>query len=64
MFDFMDSGIMEGLQHNLLELTQKRTLGKISTPGDTVQLQSQILGRRIETDGSVKYFVRWHPQNV
>lgn len=64
MFDFMDSGMMEGLQHNLLLVTQKRTLGKISAPGDTVHLQSQILARRIETDGSVKFLVRWHPQDV
>lgn len=64
MFDFMDSGIMEGLQHNLLLLTQKRTLGKISASGDTVHLQSQILAKRIETDGSVKYLVRWHPEDM
>lgn len=64
MFDFMDSGMMEGLQHNLLLLTERRTLGKISAPGDTVHLQSQILARRIESDGSVKFLLRWHPQDV
>ncbi|KAJ8939463.1 hypothetical protein NQ314_011123 [Rhamnusium bicolor] len=64
MFDFIDSGIMEGLQHNLLILTQKRTLGKISDAGDTVHLQSQILAKRIETDGSIKYLLRWHPPDV
>ncbi|KAJ8922581.1 hypothetical protein NQ315_007611 [Exocentrus adspersus] len=64
MFDFIDSGIMEGLQHNLLLVTQKRTLGKISDVGDTLHLQSQILAKRVETDGSVKFLLRWHPSDV
>ncbi|KAJ8953079.1 hypothetical protein NQ318_013421 [Aromia moschata] len=64
MFDFIDSGIMEGLQHNLLILTQKRTLGKISDAGDTVHLQSQILAKRIEANGSIEYLLRWHPPDV
>ncbi|CAH1970184.1 unnamed protein product [Acanthoscelides obtectus] len=65
MFDFIDSGIMEGLQHNLLMLTQKRTAGKISeAPGDEVQLHSTVLARRTDADGSVKYLLRWHPEDV
>lgn len=64
MFDFLDSGIMEGLQYKLLFSTQKRTLGKINEPGDSVHLQSEVLARRIETDGSVKYLLKWHPADM
>ncbi|CAG9820123.1 unnamed protein product, partial [Phaedon cochleariae] len=64
MFDFIDPGIMEGLQHNLLMSTQKRTLGKISDTGDTVHLRSEVLARRVENDGSIKYLLRWHPADV
>ncbi|XP_057667272.1 uncharacterized protein LOC130900590 [Diorhabda carinulata] len=64
MFDFIDAGIMEGLQYKLLLLTQKRTLGKINEPGDTVHLQSQVLAKRIETDGSVKFLLKWHPADI
>lgn len=64
MFDFIDGGIMEGLQYKLLMMTQQRTLGKISNAGDTVNLQSQILARRTELDGSTKILVRWHPTDV
>ncbi|XP_022901679.1 uncharacterized protein [Onthophagus taurus] len=65
MFDFIDSGIMEGLQHRLLMLTEKRTLGQFeNAPGDTLTLQSQILARRIEADGQKKVLLRWHPQNI
>nr|CAI5869153.1 unnamed protein product [Callosobruchus analis] len=65
MFDFIDAGIMEGLQHNLLMLTQKRTAGKISeAPGDEVQLHSTVQARRTDADGSVKYLLRWHPEDV
>lgn len=65
MFDFIDPGIMEGLQHQLLTMTDKRTLGQFNTvPGDTVSLHSQILARRTEPDGKTKVLVRWHPQDV
>lgn len=65
MFDFIDTGIMEGLQHRLLTMTEKRTLGQIEgAPGDTISLQSQVLARRIEADGKTKVLVRWHPTDV
>ncbi|XP_060532152.1 zinc finger protein jing isoform X2 [Cylas formicarius] len=64
MFDFIDSGIMEGLQHKLLSMTQTRTTGKVVSAGDTVDLHSQILARRTESDGTVKLLIRWHPRDV
>lgn len=65
MFDFIDSGIMEGLQHRLLIMTEKRTMGQFkNSPGDTLTLQSQIIAKRTETDGKRKLLLRWHPENM
>lgn len=65
MFDFFDAGIMEGLQHRLVRLSEKRTLGDISkTPGDTVTVRSTVAARRVEPDGTKKYLVRWQPPNM
>lgn len=65
MFDFFDAGIMEGLQHRLVTMTEKRTLGEVSkSPGDTVTLQSRVLARRVEADGSRKVLLRWYPPDV
>ncbi|XP_076257418.1 AE binding protein 2 jing isoform X3 [Rhynchophorus ferrugineus] len=64
MFDFIDSGIMEGLQHKLLKMTQARTLGRIESPGETISLQSQILARRTDSKGNKELLVRWHPCDV
>ncbi|KAF5302245.1 hypothetical protein FQA39_LY10284 [Lamprigera yunnana] len=65
MFDFFDNGIMEGLQHQLLTMTETRTMRqKESIPGDSTLLQSEVLARRIEQDGSRKLLLRWHPSNL
>ncbi|XP_017769665.1 PREDICTED: uncharacterized protein LOC108557589 isoform X2 [Nicrophorus vespilloides] len=65
MFDFMDSGIMEGLQYKLLSMTEKRTMGQFSSvDGESITLQSQILARRVEEDGISKMLLRWHPTDV
>ncbi|RZB39870.1 zinc finger protein jing -like, partial [Asbolus verrucosus] len=64
MFDFIDSGIMEGLQHKLLTMTQDRTLGQINNAGNTVNVLSQVVARRVEPDGRVKFLVRWHPVDI
>ncbi|XP_031338197.1 uncharacterized protein LOC116167097 [Photinus pyralis] len=65
MFDFFDNGIMEGLQHQLLTMTETRTLGhNDSVPGDNIRLHSEILARRIEIDGKRKILIRWRPSNI
>ncbi|XP_050300427.1 uncharacterized protein LOC126738965 isoform X2 [Anthonomus grandis grandis] len=64
MFDFIDPGIMEGLQHRLLCMTQVRTLGQIGSAGEVVQLRSEILARRTDSKGAKHLLVRWHPQDV
>lgn len=43
LFDYFDSGVMEGLQHRLLELAKSRTQGRLAeTPGDSMALTSQV----------------------
>lgn len=43
MFDFFDSGIMEGLEHRLVKLTRARTGGDITEiPGKSLALTSQV----------------------
>ncbi|XP_066257273.1 uncharacterized protein jing isoform X2 [Euwallacea similis] len=64
MFDFIDSGIMEGLQHRLLCMTQARTLGQDGVAGDVVNLQGHILARRTDSKGRKEVLVRWHPADV
>jgi zinc finger protein AEBP2 len=61
MFDFIDSGIMEGLQHKLLTMTQHRTMGQIHDAGNAVNVHSQVMARRVEPDGKVKFLIKWDP---
>lgn len=65
LFDYFDSGVMEGLQHRLLELAKSRTQGRLAeTPGDSMALTSQVLARRVEMDGKIKVLLRWYPQDI
>ncbi|XP_024887075.1 zinc finger protein jing-like [Temnothorax curvispinosus] len=65
LFDYFDSGIMEGLQHRLLELATSRTQGRLAeTPGNSMVLTSQVLARRVELDGKRKVLLRWYPQDI
>ncbi|XP_011700624.1 PREDICTED: uncharacterized protein LOC105457579 [Wasmannia auropunctata] len=65
LFDYFDSGVMEGLQHRLLDLATSRTQGRLAeTPGNSMTLTSQILARRVETDGKTKVLLRWYPQDI
>ncbi|KAL1509535.1 hypothetical protein ABEB36_004250 [Hypothenemus hampei] len=64
MFDFIDSGIMEGLQHKLLRMTQTRTLGHIGSGGEIVNFQSEILAKRTDSKGNKELLIRWHPSNI
>lgn len=43
VFDYFDSGVMERLQHRLLELETSRTQGRLAeTPGNSMALTSQV----------------------
>ncbi|XP_050450322.1 uncharacterized protein LOC126850901 isoform X2 [Cataglyphis hispanica] len=65
LFDYFDSGVMEGLQHRLQELATSRTQGRLAeTPGNSMALTSQVLARRVESDGKTKVLLRWYPQDI
>lgn len=65
LFDYFDSGVMEGLQHRLQGLAASRTQGRLAeTPGNSMALTSQVLARRVESDGKTKVLLRWHPQDI
>ncbi|GLH00272.1 Zinc finger protein jing homolog [Gryllus bimaculatus] len=65
MFDYFDSGIMEGLQHRLMNMTEKRTLGDVaSAPGNTISLHSKVMARRVEPSGKTKVLLRWYPEDI
>jgi hypothetical protein len=43
MFDYFDAGIMEGLQHRLVNMTEVRTQGNVTTAaGNTISLHSKV----------------------
>jgi zinc finger protein AEBP2 len=43
MFDYFDAGIMEGLQHRLVNMTEVQTLGNVAVAaGNTVSLHSKV----------------------
>ncbi|KAK0083570.1 hypothetical protein PV325_008586 [Microctonus aethiopoides] len=65
LFDYFDTGVMEGLQHRLLELAKTRTQGQLAeTPGTSMALTSQVLARRVEKDGKTKVLLRWYPEDI
>ncbi|RLU15996.1 hypothetical protein DMN91_011754 [Ooceraea biroi] len=65
LFDYFDSGIMEGLQHRLLQLATSRTQGRLAeTPGNSMALTSQVLAKRREVDGKTKVLLRWYPEDI
>lgn len=65
IFDYFDSGVMEGLQHRLLQLAKSRTQGRLAeTPGNSMALTSQVLARRVELDGKTKVLLRWYPPDI
>ncbi|XP_076393990.1 AE binding protein 2 jing [Megachile rotundata] len=65
LFDYFDSGVMEGLQHRLLQLEKSRTQDRLAeTPGNSMALTSQVLARRVEMDGKTKVLLRWYPPDI
>lgn len=59
MFDFFDSGVMEGLQHRLL------VTGAIATgPGGSIQFKGRPLARRTTAAGITEILTRWFPSDM
>nr|CAD7261990.1 unnamed protein product [Timema shepardi] len=64
-YDYFDAGMMEGLQHRLIKMTQQRTLGDLATaPGHTMRLCSKVMAKRVEMDGSARLLLRWFPEHI
>ncbi|GAB0095607.1 hypothetical protein DMENIID0001_110050 [Sergentomyia squamirostris] len=59
MFDYFDSGIMEGLQHRLT-ISSAVTSG----PDGSVLFQGRKLGRRVAPSGITQIYVSWTPANI
>lgn len=58
MFDFFDTGIMEGLQHRL------RQISTLTNGSQAITFQGQCLMRRRNSRGSYECFVRWSPREM
>ncbi|XP_055678359.1 zinc finger protein jing homolog [Lutzomyia longipalpis] len=59
MFDFFDSGIMEGLQHRL-KISSSYTSG----PDGSVMFTGRRMGRRVSPSGITEIYVTWTPCNI
>lgn len=65
MFDYFDAGIMEGLQHRLVNMTEVQTQGNVTiAAGNTVSLHSKVMARRVEPDGKMKVLLHWYPEDI
>lgn len=60
-FDYFDSGIMEGLQYQLV--VQAETMALDRMPGSNVTLYSKVMAQRVQADGSLSILLRWFPRN-
>uniref|UniRef100_A0A1B6GXZ9 C2H2-type domain-containing protein n=2 Tax=Cuerna arida TaxID=1464854 RepID=A0A1B6GXZ9_9HEMI len=65
MFDYIDTGIMEGVQHSLLTVAKRQALGQLdSCSSKSLTLHSKIIGRRTAEDGTTNVLLRWFPLNI
>ncbi|PNF35048.1 hypothetical protein B7P43_G09456 [Cryptotermes secundus] len=65
MFDYFDAGIMEGLQHRLVNMTEVQTQGSVAAAaGNTVSLHSKVMARRVEPDGQMQVLLHWYPEDI
>ncbi|CAD7012724.1 unnamed protein product [Ceratitis capitata] len=58
MFDFFDTGIMEGLQHRL------RQISILTNGTNAITFSGQSMMRRKTLQGSYESFVRWTPREI
>ncbi|ALC42682.1 jing [Drosophila busckii] len=58
MFDFFDTGIMEGLQHRL------RQISTLTNGVQAITFNGQCIMRRRNSQGSYECFVRWSPREI
>lgn len=56
LFDYFDSGVMEGLQHRLIKLSALRTNGLVAeTPVDSMTLTSQVSSNYLFCQQNIYY---------
>lgn len=62
IFDFFDAGNMAGIRHTVTALEERS--GELGMEGDTVVLQSRVMGSRVNVMGEKWLNVRWTPENM
>ncbi|XP_054265602.1 zinc finger protein jing homolog isoform X1 [Macrosteles quadrilineatus] len=64
MFDYIDTGMMEGVQHSLLNISKYLSFGNVEdTAANSVTLHSKIIAKRTSMDGTPSVLLRWFPLN-
>lgn len=58
MFDFFDTGIMEGLQHRL------RQISTLTNGCNSITFQGQCIMKRKNFSGNMECFVQWSPREM
>lgn len=59
MFDFFDSGIMEGLQHRL-----EHTGTIANGPNGSITFKGTSVAKRVTATGNVEVLIRWNPSDM
>lgn len=59
MFDYFDNGVMEELQHRLLQ-----TVTITNGLNGAITFKGRSVGRRVTANGSVELLVRWDPSDM
>lgn len=59
MFDYFDNGVMEELQHRLLQ-----TVTITNGLDGTMTFKGRSIGRRVTATGSVELLIKWNPSDM
>ncbi|XP_022237774.1 zinc finger protein jing-like isoform X1 [Limulus polyphemus] len=61
--DFFDAGVMEHVQHELMELNAATQVDVQETPG-TITFRSIVQGQRVEKSGKITMLLHWLPEQI
>lgn len=59
MFDYFDNGVMEELQHRLLQ-----TVSITNGIDEKIVFKGRSIGRRVTATGSIELLIRWSPNDM
>lgn len=59
MFDYFDNGVMEELQHRLLQ-----TVTITNGLNGSITFNGRSVGRRVTATGSVELLIKWNPSDM